>query len=106
MAAPGKDIFYCSFFNLAQNKCRIYQKRPFECRLYPFLLQRQKNKFYLAADLNCPFVQKNLKSRKFKAYLRYLTRLFGSPALKNLLRQNTRLFQRYSGIAVFGELEF
>ena len=45
--------FVCLFFNEGANRCKIYGKRPFECQLYPFLLNRKGSKVFLAADSNC-----------------------------------------------------
>ncbi len=50
-----KNLFYCPFLELKTNKCKIYDERPLDCRLYPFLLLDIENKVYLGIDENCLF---------------------------------------------------
>ncbi|MFH1440742.1 MAG: YkgJ family cysteine cluster protein, partial [Candidatus Omnitrophota bacterium] len=58
--SKNKDIFYCAFFDTSKNKCKIYLKRPLECQMYPFLINRRDNKIFLSVDLNCPFIKESL----------------------------------------------
>ena len=50
VADPGGDGFICPFLNNADNQCRIYNLRPFECQLYPFLINLRKDKVFLTVD--------------------------------------------------------
>ena len=47
----------CRFFHPPDHVCRIYDQRPLECRLYPFLLVRNGPDYAVAVHLACPFVQ-------------------------------------------------
>jgi Fe-S-cluster containining protein len=64
--------FICPNLDLKTNLCRIYSERPFDCQLYPFLLNRKKDKVFLSVHLHCPFIEKNLERESFKRYVRYL----------------------------------
>jgi len=96
--------FICSFFRPKDNKCKIYAFRPFECRLYPFLINRKGDKVFLALVLRCPFVKENLESQKFKEYIRYLTTFFNSPARIKILKNNPQIIQKYEDVLNLAEL--
>src|SRR4030042_2810887 len=51
--APQQDGFICAFLDPAANKCKIYEFRPLECQLYPFLITLRAKKVLLTVDLNC-----------------------------------------------------
>ncbi len=91
----GENNFICSFLEPRENKCQIYAFRPFECRLYPFLINQEGKEIFLAIDLKCPFAQKNLESPEFKLYLRYLADFLNSQEGSALLKNNPQLFQAY-----------
>jgi len=96
--------FICSFFVPKDNKCKIYAFRPFECQLYPFLINRKGDKVFLALDLRCPFVKENLESPKFKEYIRYLTNFFNSPRTIKILKDNPQIIQIYEDALNLTEL--
>ncbi len=96
--------FICVFFNQEENKCKIYNLRPFECRLYPFIINRNGEKIFLAIDQNCPFAKKNLENQTFKEYTFYLTDLLHQPSCIDILRSNPQLIQAYSGALNLAEL--
>ncbi len=90
-----ENNFICSFFVPEDNTCKIYAFRPFECRLYPFLLKRDDDKIFLALDLRCPFVKENLESQELKEYIQYLTGLFHAPSIIKIIRHNPQVIQIY-----------
>src|SRR3989338_3332366 len=53
-AACGGE-HHCRFFSSSTNACAVYQNRPFECRLYPFVLVRSRDRIQLSAHHHCPF---------------------------------------------------
>lgn len=105
MREPAEGCLICAFFNAPKNKCRIYSFRPFECRLYPFLIKRGGKKVFLAVDLKCPFVTQDFKSRRFNGYVQYLTRLLHKPKARGALRDNPQLIQMYDGPLDLTELK-
>jgi len=99
-----KEAFICAFFDCTTNKCKIYSQRPFECRLYPFLINRRKGKIYLAIDPHCPFAKENLKSEKAKEYMLYLVGLLRHPEYSAILRENPQIIQEYQEVVNIREL--
>lgn len=96
-SAEKINNFICSFLNSHDNKCNIYEERPFECRLYPFLINRKKNKVFLALDLNCPFVKDNSEAMDLKEYSAKLAELLNSPRYKKCFKDNPQIIQTYPG---------
>lgn len=101
----GQSNFFCSFFNLQDNKCKIYALRPFECQLYPFLINRKGKKVFLALDLHCPFVEKKLKTQEFKEYVLYLTDFLNDSPQAEILKNNPQIIQDYSEALDLEELK-
>jgi Fe-S-cluster containining protein len=98
--------FICSFFVPQDNKCKIYAFRPFECQLYPFLINRKDDKIFLAVDLRCPFAQENLKNPKYKKYIQYLTDLFNGSSVIQILKNNPQIIQTYPEVLNLKKLNF
>ena len=96
--------FICSFLNTGFNQCRIYRMRPFECQLYPFLLNRQGSKVFLAGDFNCPFLKENSNTPAFKEYASFLTTYLNSPYYRKILNDNPKLLQAYNGVVNLSDL--
>jgi hypothetical protein len=92
---PKQEGFVCPFLNIEDNKCKIYEFRPFECQLYPFLISVRDKKVLLTIDLNCPYAQENLNSREFKDYTQYLTAFMNSAPQKIILKNNPQIVQAY-----------
>ena len=101
----AQNNFVCSFSQPKDNKCAIYAFRPFECQLYPFVINRKADKVFLALDLRCPFVKENLESQKFKEYIHYLTAFFNSPRTIEILKDNPQIIQAYEEVLDIIELD-
>jgi len=102
---PNGEGFICAFFDTEGNKCKIYDSRPFECRLYPFLINLRHNKAILTVDLNCPYIEKNLKTKEFKEYCDYLSAYLNSPKQLKMLKDNPCLLEAYEEVADIVELD-
>lgn len=105
VAHPQKEGFVCPFLSIADNKCKIYSLRPFECRLYPFLITLRGKKIILTVDLNCPFAKENLQTKEFKEYTEYLSAFLNSPAQVRLLKDNPQVLQAYEEVLDVLELK-
>ncbi len=92
----NSDIVRCCFFCKDVNKCRIYHHRPFECRLYPFLLCRQKDSIMLGVHLACPYVQDNLGTESFDRYVSSLMQYLSRPDVMEFIYRNKLLAGDYS----------
>jgi len=89
--------FICSFLSSEDNKCKIYPSRPFECQLYPLLINRKGKELFLAVDLNCPFAARHIGHPQFQAYQDYLKSFLAAPGQTEIIR-NPRQFQSYEGV--------
>ena len=105
VADPEGGNFICGNLSLADNKCKIYAKCPFECRLYPFLFARKKSRIFLALDLNCTFVRENNKAVQESEYAVSLIKLVQGGEYLEILRDNPHLAQEYEGVLDLIELK-
>lgn len=95
-AAPDGDVFRCRFLERDANTCAIYPVRPFECRLYPFLLVQSGGRSLVALHLSCPFAQKYYGRKETDDYIAYLKEFVSRPSVTGFLRENRALFSDYS----------
>lgn len=103
-AFPKEKTFICSLFNPQENKCKIYAHRPFECRIYPFILKKRGGQSYLAADPNCPFVASHKESPEFKEYAVYLLGFLREPEQKAMLKENPQVIGDYPEALELGRI--
>jgi Fe-S-cluster containining protein len=94
---PGakEGEFWCASFDPLGNKCNIYSSRPFECQLYPFLINFRADKVFLAVDLNCSFAKERAGIPAFGEYVCRLADFLNSPKQIEILRNNPQLIQAY-----------
>jgi len=104
VACQGGNNFVCPFLNLKDNQCRIYPQRPFECRLYPFLIHRKAGKAFLAVDLRCPFAKERHQTQDFQGYIQAVTRILRTPECKKILQENSQILQEYPQVTDLTEL--
>lgn len=83
-----KDFYICPYFLPGKNCCKIYRKRPFDCQLYPFLLNKNKNKVFLASDTKCPFIKERKETKEFKKYIQYLSKILQSKKFAKKIYKN------------------
>jgi len=102
---PDQEIYLCSLLSHKDNTCLLYRFRPLECQLYPFLFCRRQDKFYLAVDTHCPYIEVTKDSKEYKEYAASLTQLLMNPIYQRLLRGNLQLFQDYPKVLIVAELE-
>jgi len=91
----GDGQYLCPCLDADRHTCRIYPDRPFDCRLYPFLLVRTKDGVVLAVDEKCPHVQKEGTSAAFIGHAAYLSGLFSSPQGVAFLGAHPDIIQDY-----------
>lgn len=96
--------FICPFLDAQDNKCRIYSFRPFECQLYPFLINLRGGKVILTLDLNCPYVREHVKTNEFKKYTEHLITFLNSSAQVKILKDNPQIIQAYEEVLGIIEL--
>lgn len=97
--------FLCPFLAVENNNCKVYSFRPFECQLYPFLINLRAGKVILTLDLNCPYVKEHIKDKEFKEYTGRLEKFLNAPAQRKALKENPQLLQAYEEVAEIVELD-
>ena len=102
---PGGENFLCAFLDAETNRCQIYTMRPFECQLYPFLINLRGKKVVLTVDMKCPFIQEKINTPEFKEYCTSLAHFLNSPKQIRLLRDNPQLIQAYEDVLDVIELD-
>ena len=105
IANPNGADFICPFLGSLDNKCKIYDIRPFECQLYPFLINLRKDKVLLTVDLNCPYVCEKINSPEAKDYITYLSGYLNSPEQLEMLKDNPQIIQAYEEVREVAELK-
>ena len=91
----GAGQFICSCFEPAKNTCKIYEYRPLDCRLYPFIIARRGEKVFLTLDEKCPYTKKMEHTKIFKDYVAALLSLFASEDFIRLMKSNPGFIQEY-----------
>lgn len=86
----------CTFLDLQTNQCGIYAGRPFECRLYPFLLMKKNGGAVVGVHLSCPYVQEFRYSAEFEKYTDVLKMYLSGEKTARFLRGNPALAGDYS----------
>ena len=104
IANPQGTDFICPLLNILDNKCKIYSTRPFECQLYPFLINLRKDKVLLTVDLNCPYAYEQINSQQAKEYIVYLSGYLNSAPLLSMLKDNPQIIQAYEEVREVAEL--
>ena len=101
---PGEEGFICPLLHRLDNKCKIYSLHPFECQLYPFLINLRKDKVLLTVDLNCPYAASKIDSQEAKDYIIYLSNFLNAPEQLEMLKDNPQIIQAYEEVRVVAEL--
>lgn len=104
---PYQEYFICPNFNPVLNKCTIYQKRPFDCQLYPFTItyNSTNEEIVLGMDTKCPFVLDNQTKSIMENYKRHLIRYMCSMGVLNFISKNPKIVGAFQNdIIVFKKL--
>lgn len=96
-AAECRGRFQCTHFCAENNTCRIYEQRPFECSLYPFLLIGEGEAVAVGVHLSCPYVQEKWQDADFKSHVEGLQRYFQQQEVLEFIQRNRSLLGDYSG---------
>lgn len=95
VASPAQGNFVCQFLNSKDNRCKVYTIRPFDCRLYPFLVNRRGRKVYLSVDLKCPYISKAASLDSYNRYVQDLLAFFDDQDTLDVLKKNPQILQTY-----------
>ncbi|MBS3155539.1 YkgJ family cysteine cluster protein [Candidatus Woesearchaeota archaeon] len=78
------NYYICSYFK--KGLCVIHDKKPFDCKIYPFHFMKNGNDVFLAYDNSC----KGIKNKKKKDILKYADYLEKCIKKNNLLKKNKK----------------
>jgi Fe-S-cluster containining protein len=101
---PQDAHHQCNYFNKIDSTCSIYEKRPFECSLYPFVVSGEKQGINVYMHLACPYIQDKEVSQELQDYITYMQDYFKQESTKTFLKNNKSLIHDYS--AFENELKF
>ena len=105
-----KDYYICPFFDPEKNCCDVYPLRPFDCRLYPFLLVRRDGVLYLGVDKECPFVEHLFETDQewhIQKFTDYLVDYLASPEGRDEVGTHPSMIAPYPGnIMLLREIRF
>jgi Fe-S-cluster containining protein len=93
---PGCGEHLCRFFNPDNHACAIYDSRPFECALYPYVLSCTDKGIGLYMHLNCPYVEEHYQKETMKNYQAYLQVFFRRDDVVSFLKRNVRFLNDYA----------
>ena len=72
-----KDIYLCPFLDSSNQQCRIYKRRPLDCRLFPLVIMKSKDgqtiNLCCYNELLCSALR-NISPEKFEKYKKYLSK--------------------------------
>lgn len=88
-------LFICRFYNTENGECGVYQDRPLECRIYPFVLTQQEGKPAVSVHLECPYVQQTKGSAKYQEYVEFLQQYLADDERLAVLQSHPHLFGAY-----------
>lgn len=97
------DKHVCVYFNPKDHTCSVYDKRPFDCRLYPFVLSRVAEGIGVFMHLSCPHIQTMMNTKDIEAYTEYLKRFFNEHETQVFLLKNPEVVHDYT--AYMNELQ-
>jgi uncharacterized protein len=94
----------CVFLNPADHRCQAYEKRPFECRLYPFLLSNEAGRLRVYAHLACPYVAQERGGARWLEQKEHLRAYFATAQVRDHVLAQATIFPDYSAFP--GEIEW
>ena len=95
---------FCSSFAPGTKTCTIYEFRPFECQLDPFVLTRTNGKVVVVVHHHCPFIRDKRNAPEFVEYVNYLKEYFKKEEVLEFIQRNPTLVGEYD--EYIDELEY
>lgn len=94
---PQEEGCLCPAFDPKTARCTIYEVRPFDCRLYPFLLMRapKNGSVLLGVDTRCPFIQESRERGPLSEYIRALISFLGGEDVIQMISSHPGLIMEY-----------
>ncbi|OGX23704.1 MAG: hypothetical protein A3J51_06400 [Omnitrophica WOR_2 bacterium RIFCSPHIGHO2_02_FULL_45_21] len=101
------EEFLCVNLNPEDNRCKIYGRRPLDCRLYPFLLSKKGNALKLSLHKTCVFIdEKKSGTADIQRYVEYLKEKLSRGQFISLIRDNPEIAADYQeNVEILADLE-
>lgn len=94
--AGNTDEFLCSNLSFEDNCCKIYNQRPLDCQLYPFLLIRKGGILQIGLHKACVFIEEKKAERAdIQKYARYLKGKLNTNRFVSLIQENAEVAADY-----------
>lgn len=95
-----KDFYICRYFDPEKNICTTYDRRPFDCRLYPFMIMYNSDysSVGLFKDTKCPFIREN---EALNSYEKDLIEFLDKNDSAQVIYKNFSFINNYQPDAVF-----
>ena len=93
---PVGNHYQCVFFKTENGYCLAYSCRPFECRLYPFVVARYEGRVVVALHEGCPYVMKHGKDPSLITHIDALRAYFKKPEVRQFVHNNACVAGDYS----------
>ena len=90
---PCGSGFRCPAFHEQTNGCTIYDVRPLDCRIYPFVLTKDagQTRVILSMDAKCPYIEKHGSDPETLAYAQMLAGYLETPVGLDYLKENPNI---------------
>lgn len=87
----------CPFLDTKTWLCTVYDKRPFDCKLYPYIITWDKSKrnIVLCHQTEMCKAHQTKDSKEHDAYRDYVIQYLCTPEVVNMLRENPELIWDY-----------
>lgn len=104
--AGNTDEFLCSNLIVEDNCCKIYNQRPLDCQLYPFLLIRKGDILQIGLHKACVFIEEKKAERAdIQKYARYLKVKLNTSRFVSLIQENAEVAADYAeNVEILDEL--
>ncbi len=88
--------YHCPAFDARTNGCRIYERRPLDCRLYPLALMwnQEHDEVLLGWDAKCPFMRERVPG-EIAEHAERVVSLLTQPDLLDTVARHPRLIGRF-----------
>jgi uncharacterized protein len=94
--ASHGDGYLCPAFDVATSTCRIYERRPLDCQLYPLALMWDEphNQVLLGWDTKCPFMREEIPG-EIQRHADRVMALLDQPSIHDHIVAHPRLIGQF-----------
>ncbi|MCS7135412.1 MAG: YkgJ family cysteine cluster protein [Candidatus Aenigmarchaeota archaeon] len=83
-----KEILVCPFLDEDTHLCKIYDKRPFDCKFWPFIFMKDKDKIQLGCfKKDYCMITENMSEKQYQIYLNSIFDWIQSNKIMKLIKK-------------------